>query len=78
MPAAVKRERGARLRRLSHELERRRWQGRIGSHDVVLVDRPGRGYGDDYSPFLVDAPVGSFLRVRAHAVTEEGILGLAA
>jgi len=44
----------------------------------VLIDRPGRGYGDDYSPFLVDAPVGALVRVRAHAVSEEGILGLAA
>ena len=33
--------------------------------DTVLVDRPGRGYGDDYSPFLVDAPVGALVRVRA-------------
>ena len=78
VPAADKRERGARLRRLSYELERRSWRARIGSHDVVLVDRPGRGYGDDYSPFLVDAPVGAFVRVRAQAVSEEGIVGLAA
>jgi hypothetical protein len=42
----------------------------------VLVDRPGRGYGDDYSPWFVpdDAPIGELLRVRAAAVTEEGIL----
>ena len=40
--------------------------------DVVLVDRPGRGYGDDYSPFLVDAPVGELVRVRAEAVTRGG------
>ena len=46
--------------------------------DVVLVDRPGRGYGDDYSPFLVEAPVGELVRVRADAVTEEGILAVAA
>ena len=31
----------------------------------MLVDRPGRGYGDDYSPLLVDAPVGELVRVRA-------------
>jgi len=42
----------------------------------VLVDRPGRGYGDDYSPWLVSkaAPVGDFVRVRGAAVVEEGIL----
>ena len=66
------------MRALSRELEQRRWQAKLGSHDTVLVDRPGRGYGDDYSPFLVDAPVGRLVRVRADAVTEEGILGLAA
>ena len=73
-----KKERSARLRALSRELEQRRWQGKLGTHDTVLVDRPGKGYGDDYTPFLVDAPVGQLVRVRADAVTEEGILGLAA
>ena len=75
---AVKKERGARLRALAHQLERRRWHAKLGSEDVVLVDRPGRGYGDDYSPFLVDAPVGELVRVRARAVSEEGILAVAA
>ncbi len=74
----VKKERSARLRARSRELERRRWQTKLGRDDVVLVDRPGRGYGDDYSPFLVDAPVGELVRVRAQAVTEEGILAVAA
>ena len=31
-----------------------RWRAKLGREDVVLVDRPGRGYGDDYSPWLVD------------------------
>ncbi len=74
----VKKDRGARLRALSRELERRRWETKLGRDDVVLVDRPGRGYGDDYSPFLVDAPVGELVRVRAEAVSEEGILAVAA
>ncbi len=78
VPSEVKKARGARLRALSAELERRRWQAKLGSQDTVLVDRPGRGYGDDYSPFLVDAPVGELVRVRAHAVQEEGIVGVAA
>ncbi len=78
VPAGVKKERGSRLRQLSRELERRRWQGKLGAHDVVLVDRPGRGYGDDYSPFLVDAPVGELVRVRAESIGEEGILAVAA
>ncbi|MEZ5101247.1 MAG: MiaB/RimO family radical SAM methylthiotransferase [Thermoleophilia bacterium] len=70
----AKRERSARLRALSDEQQRARWAAKLGSEDVVLVDRPGRGYGDDYSPWLVEAPVGELVRVRAGAVTEEGIL----
>jgi threonylcarbamoyladenosine tRNA methylthiotransferase MtaB len=69
----VKRERSARLRELSEDACRKRWRAKIGREDVVLVDRPGRGYGDDYSPWLVDAPVGEFVRVRGAAVTGEGI-----
>lgn len=78
VPPQAKKERSARLRALSDELCRRRWAGKLGGEDVVLVDRPGRGYGDDYSPWLVDAPVGELVRVRARAVTEEGILADAA
>jgi len=78
VPPAVKKERGARLRALSAEACRLRWRSKLGSNDVVLVDRPGRGYGDDYSPWLVDAPVGALVPARADAVTPEGIHGIAA
>jgi len=74
----AKKERGARLRALSHDLCLRRWREKIGAEDIVLVDRPGRGYGDDYTPWLVDAPVGALVRVHAAGVTEEGILAEAA
>jgi threonylcarbamoyladenosine tRNA methylthiotransferase MtaB len=74
VPAPVKKERSARLRAASDAACLARWHGKVGSADVVLVDRPGRGYGDDYSPWLVDAPVGDLVRVRAAAVSEEGIL----
>jgi threonylcarbamoyladenosine tRNA methylthiotransferase MtaB len=73
VPPAAKKERGARLRAVSEEACRRRWQSKLGVEDVVLVDRPGRGYGDDYSPWLVDGEVGELVRVRGGAVTEEGI-----
>jgi threonylcarbamoyladenosine tRNA methylthiotransferase MtaB len=76
VPAHVKKERGARLRALSHDLCLARWARK--SRDVVLVDRPGRGYGDDYTPWLVDAPVGELVPVVAERVTEEGILARAA
>jgi len=74
VPATVKKERSARLRAASDSACLARWRGKVGSEDVVLVDRPGRGYGDDYSPWLVDAPVGELVRVRGAAVSEEGIL----
>jgi threonylcarbamoyladenosine tRNA methylthiotransferase MtaB len=71
---SVKRERSAQLRAVSHEACLERWRAKIGTDDVVLVDRPGRGYGDDYSPWLIDATVGELVRVRAAAVTDEGVL----
>ena len=74
VPAHVKRERGARLRAASHEACVERWRTKVGADDVVLVDRPGRGYGDDYTPWLVDGDVGTFVRVRGRAVSDEGVL----
>jgi threonylcarbamoyladenosine tRNA methylthiotransferase MtaB len=74
VPAAVKRDRSARLRAWSEAACRAHWLAKVGSADFVLVDRPGRGYGEDYSPWLVEAPVGELVRVRAGGVVEEGIL----
>ena len=76
VPPEQKRSRGARLRAASHEACIARWRTKIGQEDFVLVDRPGRGYGDDYSPWLVgdNLPVGALVRVRGAAVSEEGIL----
>jgi threonylcarbamoyladenosine tRNA methylthiotransferase MtaB len=78
VPPPVKKERSARLRAASQAACERRWQAKLGGEDVVLVDRPGRGYGDDYSPWLVAGPVsvGELVRARAQAVTEEGIVGV--
>jgi tRNA A37 methylthiotransferase MiaB len=75
VPHAEKKERSARLRAASHAACLARWRTKIDHEDDVLVDRPGRGYGDDYSPWLVadDLPVGVLVRVRAAAVMEEGI-----
>jgi threonylcarbamoyladenosine tRNA methylthiotransferase MtaB len=78
VPAHVKKERSARLRALSDELCRRRWEAKLGTTGVVLVDRPGRGYGDDYTPWLVDAEVGQLVVARAVGLSEEGILAVAA
>jgi threonylcarbamoyladenosine tRNA methylthiotransferase MtaB len=78
IPTAVKKERSRRLRALSAELCRRRWTAKIDVEDMILVDRPGRGYGDDYTPWLVNAPVGELVRARAVDVCEEGVVGVAA
>jgi len=78
VPVRVKKDRSARLRALSDELCRRRWEEKLGTTDRVLVDRPGRGYGDDYTPWLVDAAVGEIVRARAVALSKEGILAVAA
>jgi threonylcarbamoyladenosine tRNA methylthiotransferase MtaB len=78
VPPAVKKDRGARLRALSDELCRRRWMQKLGTTDRVLVDRAGRGYGDDYTPWLLDAEVGRFVEARAIGLAKEGILAVAA
>jgi threonylcarbamoyladenosine tRNA methylthiotransferase MtaB len=77
VPAAVKKGRSARLRVDSREACLERWRSKVGTTDAVLVDRPGRGYGDDYSPWFVhaDALVGELVPVRAVGVAEEGIVG---
>jgi threonylcarbamoyladenosine tRNA methylthiotransferase MtaB len=74
VPPPVKKERSARLRAASDAACLARWRRKVGADDVVLVDRPGRGYGDDYSPWFVDAPVGELVKVRGAAVSREGIL----
>jgi threonylcarbamoyladenosine tRNA methylthiotransferase MtaB len=78
VPPAEKKRRSAQLRADSHEACLRLWRSKVGAEDAVLVDRPGRGYGDDYSPWLLDegASVGELVRARASGVTEEGIVGV--
>jgi threonylcarbamoyladenosine tRNA methylthiotransferase MtaB len=73
VPPAVKKERSARLREASRRACLARWRTKLGRRELVLVDRPGRGYGDDYSPWLLDGVVGELRQVRAAAVSEEGI-----
>ena len=72
VPAEVKRDRSERLRALSHELCRRRWETKLGAVERILVDRPGRGYGDDYTPWLVDAEPGAFVDARARSPLRGG------
>jgi threonylcarbamoyladenosine tRNA methylthiotransferase MtaB len=78
VPPPVKKDRSARLRAASQAACERRWRTKLGTEDAVLVDRPGRGYGDDYSPWFLEgaAPVGQLVRARAAKVTKEGIVGV--
>ena len=78
VPPPVKKDRSARLRAASQAACARRWRTKLGTEDMVLVDRPGRGYGDDYSPWFLEgsAPVGQLVRARATRVTKEGIVGV--
>jgi threonylcarbamoyladenosine tRNA methylthiotransferase MtaB len=71
-----KKYRSARLRSLSQENELAQWRRRLGSEDVVLVDRPGRGYGADYTPWLVDGEIGELVYVRAAKIGDDGIVGV--
>ena len=76
VPPSVKKERSARLRALSERASRERWESKLGGEDAVLVDRPGRGYGDDYTPWLVQAQIGALVRARAVGMSEEGVVGV--
>ena len=73
VPAEVKRERSQRLRAASDAACTTRWRTKIGKKSEVLVDRPGRGYGDDYTPWIVDGSVGGFVDVQGAEVTTEGV-----
>jgi threonylcarbamoyladenosine tRNA methylthiotransferase MtaB len=75
VPAKVKKERAVHLRESSKNTCLLRWRGKIGSEDCILIDRPGRGYADDYTPWLVDGPVGELVRARAVDASETGISG---
>jgi threonylcarbamoyladenosine tRNA methylthiotransferase MtaB len=74
----VKKDRSARLRAASDAACRARWSRRVGSRDLVLVDRRGLGYADDYTPWLVDAPIGALVPAEAVGVTDEGVLAVVA
>ncbi|MGA9761465.1 MAG: MiaB/RimO family radical SAM methylthiotransferase [Gaiellaceae bacterium] len=76
VPAQVKRERAARLRKSSENACISRWRGKIGMEESVLIDRPGRGYASDYTPWLVEGPLGEIVQAHAKKVTEQGIIGI--
>jgi threonylcarbamoyladenosine tRNA methylthiotransferase MtaB len=77
VPAREKKERALRMRSASRDACLRLWRGKIGTEETVLIDRPGRGYADDYTPWLLSGPVGELVQARAERVTEDGIVAVA-
>jgi threonylcarbamoyladenosine tRNA methylthiotransferase MtaB len=65
VPPAEKRRRSEALRRLSDAQGAAHRAAKVGRHELVLVEeRDGRGYGDDYTPFVVPgAPAGELVPV---------------
>ena len=84
-PAALGDAGQARIESQFHEFAKQ-WMSRVQTLQAKPVAMAGasqpiftyRGYGDDYSPWWVDAPVGELVRVRAVGTSEEGVLGVAA
>jgi threonylcarbamoyladenosine tRNA methylthiotransferase MtaB len=77
VPPAAKRERSARLRRLSDRQGAAHRRSKLGSVERVLVE-PGRGggYSADYTPFRVDgAPDNAVVAVRATGLEPDAVVG---
>jgi threonylcarbamoyladenosine tRNA methylthiotransferase MtaB len=74
--AGAKRRRSLRLRRLSDAQGLRHRLAKVGQRDRVLVEREdGRGYSDDYTPFVVEgAARGEIAQVLATAVDGGAVL----
>ena len=72
------RDRSSRLRAYSDAACRRAGGAGSETTDTVLIDVMGLGYADDYTPWLVDAPVGAMVRARAVGVSDRGVLAVAA
>jgi threonylcarbamoyladenosine tRNA methylthiotransferase MtaB len=77
VPASVKRRRSQRLRRLSDAQGARHRDSKVGRRERVLVETvDGRGYCDDYTPFVVEhAGCGEMADVVA--VSSNGVAVLA-
>lgn len=77
---AAKRSRSRRLRELSDELGLARRRGALGRSARVLVEtEAGRGFADDYVPFMVaGAPAARFAEVVATGLGDGVVIGQAA
>ena len=66
VPAAVRKQRAARLREAGEAAAARFMDGRIGSAATVLVERDDSGYSEHYAPVRLTeaAPDGALVRAR--------------
>ncbi len=80
VPAAVRRERAARLRNAGSEARNRYYAGQIGQTVEALVEKAGRGRGPDYAPLCLVGPrglaaaAGTILPVRITGQDHDGLM----
>ena len=76
VPPAEKRRRSEQLRALSDDQGAARRAAKVGSRELVLVENAdGRGYSDDYTPFVVaGAPLGQISPVLGVAAGTDAVI----
>jgi threonylcarbamoyladenosine tRNA methylthiotransferase MtaB len=76
VPPAEKRRRSEVLRRLSHEQGAAHRAAKVGGRELVLVEeRDGRGYSEDYTPFVVPgAPTGELVPVLGVKTAKDAVM----
>ena len=77
VPAAIRRERAARLRAAGEAQLRRHLAGHVGRNADVLIEAEQRGRAADYSPVQIDfaAPAGAVVTTRIHGATAHELVG---
>ena len=77
LPVALRRERAARLRAAGRARARDFLESRIGQHEIVLVERDGRGHTEHFAPVRIRGaapPPGGLHRMRATAILDDALL----
>ena len=69
---AVIKARAARLREKGAEALQRHLSARVGSQMTVLVEKPGQGRADDFTPVRMDAPARAGALIKARMTDHDG------
>jgi threonylcarbamoyladenosine tRNA methylthiotransferase MtaB len=72
VPAAVRKQRAARLRAAGEKAAERFMDGRIGSEATVLVERDDSGYSEHFAPVRLTGPAPEGALVRARICGRDG------